>query len=66
VSDVRAIGTFVLADEHVFDPPRMTHEAMVSSGLDPAAFFVLQHGQTRALTADVAVAAAAAAGSGSV
>lgn len=43
-------GTFILTDEPMTEPPARLAEAMIKKGLDPAAFSVMQHGETRRLS----------------
>ena len=42
-------GTFALTDEPLDEPPRRLASALQSAGIDPARFWLLRHGETRAL-----------------
>lgn len=42
-------GTFILTDEPMTEPPARLAGAMKAKGLNPAAFTVMQHGETRHL-----------------
>ena len=42
-------GTFILTDEPVDEPPKLLENALAQKGISSEHFFLMKHGETRAL-----------------